>query len=66
MADSWPASGRASIDPALAGSVGATLPGSPVTATVPGCPATPVQPGRQPAGSQAGRPPPAAAPDRLV
>src|SRR5436309_11427078 len=67
MADSWPASGRASIDPALAGSAGATLPGSPVTATVPGCPATPpAQPGRPPAGSGAGRTPPAAAPDRLA
>src|SRR5690349_15552480 len=67
MADSWPASGRASINPALAGSAGATLPGSPVTATVPGCPATPpAQPGRLPAGSEAGRTPPAAASDRLA
>src|SRR6185437_13184762 len=67
MADHWPAPGRASTDPALAGSAGASLPGSPVTATVPGCPATPpAQPGRQPAGSGAGRTPPAAASDRLA
>src|SRR5262245_34653460 len=67
MADHWPAPGRASTDPALAGSAGATLPGSPVTATVPGCPATPpAQPGRPPAGSGTDRTPPAAAPDRLA
>ena len=67
MADHWPAPGRASTDPALAGSAGATLPGSPVTATVPGCPATPpAQPGRPPAGSGTDRTAPAAASDRLA